>query len=168
MRPEKQLMENEYKSRLDRSRAVVLTEFTNLSASTLNRLRKELKNLEAEYLVVKNRIFKRALKDTGFSSLAPLLQGQSALAFGGDKLPELARFLIGFEKEEGSPRIRAAIWGNDYFDAAAVRRLAGLPPRPVLLSQLLGGIQAPLAGLAGVLKQLLTALVIALKEISVK
>ena len=158
-------MEQEYRSRFDQSRSIMITEFSGLSSPTLDRLRRSLEKLGAEYLVVKNRIFQRALEDSKFSALSSSLEGLTAVALGGDNVPELARLLKDFEEDEDSPQIRAAMWGDELFNASAIKRLAQLPPRPVLLSQLLRGIQAPLTGLASVCNQLLSGLVIVLQGI---
>jgi len=168
MRPEKKLMEEEYRLRFETSRSLMITEFSGLSSPSMDRLRRSLEELGADYLVVKNRIFRRALEGSKFSALISSLEGLTAIALGGDNLQEIAKLLKDFADDEESPRIRAAMWGDELFDAGAVQRLAQLPPRPVLLSQLLGGIRAPLAGLPGVLNQLLAGLVRALKEIGKK
>ncbi len=165
MRPEKQLIEKEYKNALDGAGCVVVTDYRGLSAEALNRLRGELEDLPADYLVVKNRIFKRLLAEAGMEELAPFFKEQTGLAFGGDNLPEVIKALAKFIEEEEVLEMRTAVWNGDYFDQTAIKRLVELPCREVLLAQVVSGIQSPLSGLVGVFNQLLSSIVWVLKEV---
>ncbi len=165
MRPEKQLIEKEYKNALDGAGCVVVTNYRGLSAEALNRLRGELEDLPADYLVVKNRIFKRLLAEAGMEELAPFFKEQTGLAFGGDNLPEVIKALAKFIEEEEVLEMRTAVWNGDYFDQTAIKRLVELPCREVLLAQVVSGIQSPLSGLVGVFNQLLSSIVWVLKEV---
>ncbi len=168
MRPEKQLIEKEYKNALDGAGCVVVTDYRGLSAQALDRLRGGLEGLPADYLVVKNRIFKRLLAEAGMEELAPFFKEQTGLVFGGDNLPEVVKALAKFIEEEEVLEIRSAVWNGDYFDQAAIKRLVELPCREVLLAQVVSGIQSPLAGLVGVARQLVSSVVYVLKAISEK
>jgi len=106
MRPEKQLIENEYAGHVRRSGAVIVTEYKGLSSETFNRLRSEMVDLGGDCLVVKNRIFRRLLKDSGLESLGPFFQGQIAVVLTDNELPKLLKMIIRYEKEEGAPRIQ--------------------------------------------------------------
>lgn len=151
---------------LGRSRCLVMTDYRGLSARALDQLRGKLAGLPADYLVVKNRLFKRLLEDAGLTALAPSLKGQTAVALGGDNLPGLLKALMNFMEEEGAPQVKSAVWNGDYFDQATLKKLADLPSREALLTQVLAGIQAPVTGLVGLFNQLLASLVRTLKEIS--
>ena len=70
MRPEKKYMEENYRARLGNARSLVMTEYSTLSAQAINRLRRELSSLPADYVVIKNRIFRRVLTGTDLEALA--------------------------------------------------------------------------------------------------
>ncbi|HOO78512.1 MAG TPA: 50S ribosomal protein L10 [bacterium] len=168
MRPEKQWIHAEYVARLESSRSVAVAEYSGLSADAINDLRRELEKLEADVMVVKNRLFRRALADTRFQPLGEYCSRQTAVVFGGDDIPGIVKFLINYSAEAGSPKVSAAMWGEDLFTEGAVRRLSELPGRDELLGRVVGGVQAPLAGFVGVLNRLLSGLAVALQGIADK
>lgn len=168
MRPEKELIEKEYRVRLDSASSLVVTEYRGLSAGNFNELRSEFSVQEADYLVVKNRIFKRVLKGGEFEKLAPYCMGQTAVLMADRELPDLLKILIRFKNEEGGPQLKAAVWDESFFDENQLKELSELPSRHELLGRTVGGIGAPLSGLASVLKGLLTGLAVVVKGIGDK
>ena len=76
--------------------------------------------------------------------------------------------LVSSTEQEGSPRVVTAIWDGSRLEAGDVKRLASLPSRPVLLSRVIAGVQAPITGLATSLSQILACLVYALEAIKEK
>jgi large subunit ribosomal protein L10 len=73
----------------------------------------------------------------------------AAFAFGDPV--KVAKLLMGFAKDTKVLHVRGAVLGGRYVDAAGVSTLSELPSREVLLSQVLGALQSPLAGLMNVL-----------------
>jgi len=168
VRPEKKWMESEYSARLSRAQAVVLTKYTGLSSGAFTSLRREMEKLGVDYLVVKNRLFRRTLQESSFKSLAEHCREQTAVAMVGEDLPAALKAFLAFAEGNGGPAVLAAMWGGEFFSGAGIKRLAGLPGRRELLAQLLRGVQSPLSGFVGTLNGLLTGLVVALKGISEK
>jgi len=168
VRPEKKWMEAEYTARMSRAGSMAITRYSGLSSDAINDLRRELGRMEAELLVVKNRIFRRALSGTPFEKLAGDLGEQTAVALAGDDVPAVIKTLLDFAEKAGAPSVRAVMWGGDYFDENGVKRLASLPGREELLGSVVRGIQSPLSGFAGVLHQLLSGVVIALRGVADK
>ena len=165
MRPEKQLIAKEYAARTRPASGIVVTDYRGLSSEAFNLLRSEVTALEADCLVVKNRIIKYLLKDEGLELLDPFFQGQTAIVITDNELPKLLKVIIKFEDEQGAPCLKAAIWDGTLFDAADLKQLAELPSREELLSRVFSGMKAPLSGLAGVLNGVLAGLVITIKAI---
>jgi large subunit ribosomal protein L10 len=67
-----------------------------------------------------------------------------------------AKVLSDFAKEnEERPEIKGGLLEGKVLDAALIKRLASLPSREQMLSQLAGGLQSPLAGFVGALNGLL-------------
>jgi|SRR6187399_1714311 len=132
------------------SSAVVATH-SGLTVAELGRIRSELRGKGIAYRVVKNRLGRIAAEQAGRSELAPLLKGPSAVAIGGDDEVALAKGVIDALRPFRDIEIRGGTVGGSTVDAAAITRLATLPPREVLLAQLAGGIASPLSTMAGLL-----------------
>ena len=165
MRPEKKYLDEEYQRRLSRAQAIVLADYQGLSAESMNRLRRLLRELPAEFLVVKNRLFLRSLQSSPFTSVSPFIEGQIAAVMGGDNFPELLKCLLEFTDNAGSLQMRGGMWGEELYDPGGLRRLAELPSRPELLARMVAGVQAPLSGLVGGLSQVLRGLLTVLNEV---
>lgn len=165
---EKQAMEKEYRARLSGADAVVVTEIKGFSSQSFTRLRARLASGEADYWVISNRLFQRVLSGTPFAALAAGIKGGSAVAAGRRGMPELAKALIEFEKEEGKAFLRTGMWEGALFETAGLQRLARLPSREVLLAQVASGIQGPISSFVSVLGRLLPAFLSVLKQASQK
>lgn len=168
MRPEKFAFEEEYKKRLKEASFLVLTDYSGLSAGSMDQLRRELEKLEAGYIVVKNRLLQRAIKNVYPDHDFSRPRGPSALAWTKKDAAGLAGILSRFQDQKGSPRVVTAIWEGRRLEAGDVMRLAFLPSRPVLLSQVIAGVQVPITGLVTSLSQILAGLVFVLKAIKEK
>jgi large subunit ribosomal protein L10 len=106
------------------------------------------------YRVVKNRLLKIAAADSVGSALDSLLVGPTAIAFGGDE-GATAKAVIDAMRPYKQVRITGALLGQRSIDADGVTRLAALPSREVLLSQVAGAFAAPMATTAGLFDTLL-------------
>jgi large subunit ribosomal protein L10 len=144
--------------------AVVATH-SGLTVAELGRIRSELRGKGISYRVVKNRLGRIAAEQAGRPELSPLLRGPSAVATGGEDEVALAKGVIDALRPFRDIQIRGGTVGGTTVDAAAVNRLATLPPREVLLAQLAGGIASPLATMAGLLAAPLRNLGYALAQV---
>ncbi len=144
--------------KLERSQAVVLTSYQSeslragLDTSELTGLRRQLQEVGADYYVVKNTLFKLALERAAYPTPEEQqLTGPTAVAFcPGDVIEPLKR-LIEFSRSTPSFAIKGGFLGHRLLSTADMISVANLPPRQVLIAQVLGGIQAPLTGLVNVL-----------------
>ena len=134
--------------KLRSAKVVVLTDYRGLTVSQIGDLRAKLRQGDVEYRVVKNTLAKRAAEDAGVPDLGPALTGPVAFALGYDDLSAPPRLLQEWAR---STRLKLDITGGlvegRFFPAEQVRQLADLPPRDVLIAQLLGTLQAPAASL---------------------
>jgi large subunit ribosomal protein L10 len=137
---------------------VYLTDFRGLNVMGMVELRRELRQANVTYRVVKNTLAKRAAEEAGLGVLAPYLEGATALAVS-DEVMAPARVLRRFAQQRGLPRIKCGWVDGRLFGEETVGRLASLPDRDVLVAQLLGGLKGPVTGLAGVFRGLLQQLV---------
>lgn len=152
-RTDKQAFVADLRDRLGRAPVVYLTDFTGLDVKSLTVLRQNLRAVGAEYMVVKNRLALRALEGTDFPDIAEALNGPTGMVFGYEGVVEPAKALSDFAKDhEDRPAFKLGVLERKVLDAAQIDRLAKLPPREQLLSELAGALQAPMAALAGALE----------------
>src|SRR3954465_1511060 len=148
----------EITERFEKSSAAVLTEYRGLTVAQLTQLRRSLGE-GSSYAVVKNTLTKRAADSVGFSDLAPLLNGPTAIAFiEGDPvnaakaIRDFARANPALVVKGGVAEGRAARGGAGGARPAAPRevpRLADVESREVLLAKLAGAMKGNLTKAAG-------------------
>jgi large subunit ribosomal protein L10 len=147
----------------DKAQAVFVTDFKGLSMETMVGLRRRVKQSGGEFKVTKNTLVKLAAKGRPSERLGELLVGNNALGYTEADPAALAKVLQDFAKEQDKFKIKGGLLKDRLIDPAQIKALAALPPREVLLSSLLGTMQAVPSGLVRVLaavpRQLLYALV---------
>ena len=139
---------DELREQLSRSSTLIVSEYRGLTVKEIAEIRRSLRKQDVTYKVVKNRLLKIAASDTRGSALDELLVGPTAIAFGTDAAGT-AKAVIDAMRPFKQVRITGGMLGDRAIDAASVTRLATLPPREVLLSQLAGAFAAPMATTAG-------------------
>jgi large subunit ribosomal protein L10 len=159
----KQELVKSYAEEFSRSQAAILTDYRGLTVTELNQLRNKMREAESGYHVVKNRLVKLALKEAGLPVPEDLLQGPTAIGFCYEDVIAPAKVLTKYAQESKVLTIKGGILGERVIDAKVISSLADLPPRDVLLAQLISGIQSPLAGLVNVLSGTLRGLVTVLR-----
>jgi large subunit ribosomal protein L10 len=135
---------------LSSSRTLIVSEYRGLTVKEIAEIRRALYKQDVTYRVVKNRLMRIAAQDTVGEALSPLLIGPTAIAFGNDE-SSTAKAVIDATKPYRLVTITGGVLGDRAISADAVRSLATLPSREVLLAKLAGGMQAPIATLAGLL-----------------
>ena len=142
------------RERIDRAPVMYLTDFTGLNVKAMTKLRRSLKGSGAEYVVVKNRLAQRVFAEVeGLPDITGDLEGPTGLVLGYEDAVSAAKILHDFAKEhEQRPVVKIGIVDKKVIRPAQITKLANLPPREHLLSELAGVLQAPLAALAGALE----------------
>jgi len=158
-RTEKQSAVDALAAKLQGARSIYVTDYAGLNVHHATELRRRLRRAGVEYLVVKNTLALRALQQSRIAGLDAHFAGPTALALTAADAAAAAKVLSDFAKEFQKPTVKAAVVDGQDVTPEQVKRLALLPPREVLLGQLAGALQAPLAGFAGALTGLLTTFV---------
>ncbi len=158
-RPEKVREVEELSELLSRSNLVVLTDYRGLTVADMASLRRKLREQGVEYRVAKNTLTTFAAEKAGKADLKEALVGPTAIAFVGGDEAAAAKALSEFERGSKVFKIKSAMLGHRMLAAAQVASLASMPPREVLLSQVVAGFQSPIAGVVGVLSGILSGLV---------
>jgi len=147
----KQQIVEELTELLKASQGVILTDYRGLNVNDMMSLRRKLSETGAIFKVVKNTLTKLALEQAGLPVPEDMLEGPTAIAFLKDDIAGPAKTLLDFAKETGIPTVKGGLLGKTIMDAKATSDLAKLPPRDVLLAQLVAAIQGPMANLASIL-----------------
>jgi len=142
-----------------------VTDFSGLNVARMTELRRRLRTAGVRYLVVKNTLAQRALAANHVAGLEEHLAGPTGLVLAGKDPVAAAKVLTDFAREFEKPTVRIGLVDGRPVGPDEVKRLASLPPRDVLLSQLAGTLQAPMAQFAGVMNGLLMQLVGALEAL---
>ena len=144
---------------LSRAKVTVLADYRGLSVSEITTLCRRLREANAEFHVAKNTLTRRAAERLGRDELVPYLVGPTGLALGYGDEAALAKAMSEFARTSRILTVKGALLGNRVLAAEDVGRLADLPPRDQLIAQVVGGFQAPIAGLVNVLSGTLRNLV---------
>jgi large subunit ribosomal protein L10 len=144
---------SELKDKLERCSIAVTANYTNIAVNDMTELRRRTRAAGLEFLVVKNTLMGLAADAAQRPQLKDIMQGPTAVAFGYGDPVDAARTLHDYIRTTRSPlNIQGALLSDGAPLAARdVERLATLPPRPQIVAQLLGQIQAPIYRLLGVL-----------------
>jgi large subunit ribosomal protein L10 len=153
------------KGLLEKSGSLIFTDFTKVSAEDVRTLRKELKKSGAHFLVIKKRLLGLLLKERGIDANLGQFKVSVGTIFsegGADVAAGPAyRFFAGLEVPEGGAK---DMWtnkilggydlaGNAPIDGAQMIAIGKLPPREVLLAQLLGAMAGPVRAFLYVLSE---------------
>lgn len=138
---------------LSRATLAVVADYRGLSAGEFDALRRAVRGANGRCRVTKNRLTKRAIEGTAYGHMEPLLRGTTALVIGFDDPVAVAKAAVAFSKEREAFTIRGGGLAETPLPEAEVRALAELPPREVILAQLLGVLQAPASRLVRLLNE---------------
>jgi large subunit ribosomal protein L10 len=156
----KQAVVEDFSGRIRGASAFYLTDFTGLNVKSLTELRARLRRAGVDYLVVKNTLAQRALRETDLPDIAEFFSGPTGVVIGREDAVTAAKVLDEFAREnDNRPVIKIGIVERRQVSAADVGKLAKLPPREQLLAELAGAMEAPLAQLAHVLQAKLSEFV---------
>lgn len=153
----------ELKDILERSSVVVVAEYRGLTAAQLSQLRNKLRPHNSKFLVTKNTLVLKTLKELGSFQPEEMLQGPSALgvAFGDTAQP--VRTMLDFARENEAFKIRGGWMGDRLITKGDVQMLPTLPATDVLRAQAIGNIVSPVSGFVGVLDGALRGLIYVLQ-----
>lgn len=142
----------------------LLSDYKGITVSQDTAFRRKLREAGIDYSVARNTMIRLAAGEEGTKELDPFLKGTTAISFGNDPV-QLAKIIIDFAKTNKNVKVKAGILDGKFISAEEVKSLSALPSREVLLSQVVGGMQAPLSGFAGALQGLLRNFVYCLSQI---
>lgn len=150
-RPDKVEKVAEIKDRFEANQAVMVTEYRGLTVEDMANLRKALRPNGVELKVTKNTLLRIALRETEYEPLLELIEGPIALAYIEEDVVKASQALTAFVRKNPKLKIKGGLVEGRVVQGPDVRTIATLPPREVLLAQMVGTLKAPLNNLVGVL-----------------
>jgi large subunit ribosomal protein L10 len=136
-----------------RASVAVLAEYRGLTAGQMNKLRRVVREADGRCRVTKNRLAKRAIATSGYALLGDMLKGPTALIIGFKDPVAIAKIAMKLADEMPKLAIKGAVLDGQLMPASGVKALAELPPKEVVLGQLLGLLQAPASQLVRTLNE---------------
>ena len=142
-----------------------VTDFSGLNVLRMTEFRRRLRAAGVRYIVVKNTLAVRALAANRLAGLDEHFAGPTGLVLAGKDPLVAAKVLTDFAREFEKPTVKAGLLDGKTVTPEQIKQLASLPPREVLLGQLAGYMQAPVAQFVGAMNGLMYQMVGALEAL---
>ena len=138
--------------RISDSTIAVSTDYSGMSVSETNELRKMLRAKDVEYVIVKNTLAYIAADSADKSKLKEIISGPTGLVFGYGEVVDAVKILTTFIKDtESDITIRGALMGERSLDIKEIEQLSRLPSKTELYTQLVRQLNSGIQGLVYVL-----------------
>jgi large subunit ribosomal protein L10 len=165
MRPEKSLLLNEIKEKIDNSKAIVLASYKKMSPNLSADFRTNIAKTGGSFEIVKKRMLMKAAEKAGFSLDRSGLQGHIGVIFAEQDPVQTAKYVYKFRKD--NEEIFEVIGGRfegQICSAKDVELISQLPGQDEMRAQLLGLFEAPMSQTLAVVEALLCSVVYCLEN----
>lgn len=153
-RQRKEQVVAEIREQLEKSKSVILVDYSGLNVEQATKLRKSFREAGLDYKVYKNKLVELAAKGTAYEALTPDLNGPNAFAFGYEDVVAPAKIIKDYMKEFKKLELRSGVVEGKYYTPEQVAELANMPAKEVLIARFLGSIKSPVSNFAYMLKNL--------------
>ena len=140
-------------NKIKEAKLVLLTDYRGINVEDDTSLRKTLRNVNAEYKVIKNNITKRALAEAGIEGLEDKLEGPTAVIITDGDYLEPTKTIYKFSKDNDFYKIKGGVIEGKVMTTEEIITLAKLPSKETLLSMLAGALLGNISKLAVALDQ---------------
>src|SRR6478609_5638636 len=167
-REEKSAAIEEIAAQIEGAEAIFAVDYRGISVAQAAELRAKLREADASFRVVKNRLTKLAADKAGEDRLSELLEGPTALTFVRGDTAQAAKAITTFNKEHEVLAYKGGFMDATSLDEDQFKAIARLPGRDVLNGQLAGVVASPLTGLVRGLGSMIQGLALQLGQIAEK
>ena len=150
---------------LEEAELIIVADYRGLNVAGVTDLRRILKAVQCNYRVGKNTLTRLACRKIGLERLEAYLEGPTAIAYTAADPVGAARVFLEFSREHEALSVKGGLLSGQSLEPVQIKALGEIPPREILLAQVCGGFQAPMAGLVNVLQGNIRALVYALDAV---
>lgn len=139
--------------------SVFVTDYAGLKVKDMTELRSQLRKAGVSFRVVKNTLLRRAASEAGIGDLGTDFKGPTAVAFGPADPVQTAKIFQEFYTRLEKPTVRRFLVEKRTYQPTDLKAIASLPPREIVLAQLVAAIEAPISGFIGTLDAIIRELV---------
>ncbi len=164
-REEKSATIQEIAAQIEASEAIFAVDYRGISVPQAAELRTKLREADASFRIVKNRLTKLAADKAGEERLTELLQGPTALTFVRGDTAQAAKAISTFNKEHEVLTYKGGFMDTTSLDEEGFKSIARLPTRDVLNGQFAGVVASPLTGLVRGLGSMISGLASQLQQL---
>lgn len=153
-RARKEELVAQYVELLDQSNGFVIVEYKGMSVPLVEKLRLKILEANGQYVVTKNTLFTKALQQKDWPVPDDLLKGPTAVAFGMDNLPGVAKAVLEVTDDalyDNKLEVMGGVMGTDILDPKRVDAVSKLPTLDELRAQIAGLVVSPAQGIVNVL-----------------
>lgn len=154
---QKEMVISELREIVSQSKGAILTDYRGLTVAEVTNLRRKLRDVDAEYHIVKNTLFKRALGESLDADLEGLLTGPTAIAFARADVVAPTKAVLDFLRDLKKPdiKVKGGWIDGKVYNVDEVTALSKLPPKEQILAQLIGTLNGPAAEFVGTLDSII-------------
>jgi len=157
--PRKELLVSDLREFLATSKGAILTDYRGLTVTEVSKLRRKLRDDNAEYHIVKNTLLKVAMGGEISPELDKLLTGPTAIVFAQGDVVAPAKSVIDFVatiRNKPDVKVKGGYIDGKVYDLAQVTALSKLPSREVIIAQFVGTLNGPAANFVGTLNSIIS------------
>lgn len=167
-RKKKEKVVEELKAKLANLNAMFLAEYSGTNMTQMTKLRRELRNVDVEFNVIKNTLLKIASGGTKAEALQDKFSGPNAIVCINKDPSAAAKVLSGLAKDIPNLKLKAGFLGNRVITAEEILKLATIPSKEVLVGRFLGLLQGMPQRLLYVLSGNMNKLMMTLNAIKIQ
>ena len=140
--------------KLKGAESMVICSYSGLTVEQVTELRKQCRENDVHYCVLKNRLVARALDELKIEGLSSLLEGPNAFVFGTKDVTSAPKIISQFidKNKLTSLEIKGGLVGTEVADVKTIKDLAATPSREELLATMVGCLVSPVSALVSVLE----------------
>lgn len=130
----------------------IFADYRGLTVEQLSQLRKQLREKECEFKVVKNNFARVAFEEMEITSVSDYLAGPTAIALVKQDANEAAKVLFDFAKDAPALQVKGALVEKEVYDKDKIEAYSKLPGKKQLIAMIASTINAPVQKLAATLQ----------------
>ena len=135
-------------AKMKEAKLILLTNYRGINVADDTSLRRDLRNVNAKYTIIKNNITRRALAEAGIEGLEDKLVGPTAVILCNEDYLEPSKVIYNFSKNNEFYKIKGGIIDGKVMTAEEIITLAKLPSRQELMAKLAGALLGNITKLA--------------------
>lgn len=163
-RTEKEQLVDRMGGKFENSATILLISYKGLKMTEIDELKKSLREQGIGFQIVKNSLFKIALKKADLSIDESLLDQPVAVIWGAGDEVMPAKLAVKFGKKAENLKILGGYVNRNFNDIDTIKKIAALPGREELYAKLVGTLSAPMYRLVNALQGNLRSLVYILDQ----